>query len=102
MAEDKLRRRLKSFFRKDASGKSFLTNKEEESGSPSPSVHSADLPIRTTTSDSRTQPAANQLTPDVEHGEISLWDKAYDSLRNDKPELVSLYEDLLSRVLNNG
>ncbi|RAL17436.1 uncharacterized protein BO97DRAFT_402029 [Aspergillus homomorphus CBS 101889] len=29
----------------------------------------------------------------------SLWDNAYDSLRQEKPELLSEYEDLFSRVL---
>jgi DNA/RNA-binding domain of Phe-tRNA-synthetase-like protein len=33
---------------------------------------------------------------------MSLWDKAYDSLKQEKPELMSKYEDLLSRVLIRG
>lgn len=32
----------------------------------------------------------------------SLWDKAYDSLQQEKPEVLSVYEDLLSRVLIKG
>ncbi|KAJ5939665.1 hypothetical protein N7466_002799 [Penicillium verhagenii] len=30
---------------------------------------------------------------------ISLWDKAYDALKTEQPQLISNYEDLLSRVL---
>ena len=32
----------------------------------------------------------------------ALWDKAYDSLKQEKPKLLCSYEDLLSRVLMNG
>lgn len=33
---------------------------------------------------------------------VSLWDEAYDSLKQEQPELLSKYEDLLSRVLIKG
>lgn len=32
----------------------------------------------------------------------ALWDKAYDSLKQEKPKLLCRYEDLLSRVLIKG
>jgi hypothetical protein len=102
MAEDKIRKRLKALFRKDDPDKYILAIKDERSESRSSSVHSVAPPTCAATSDPSTQPTVDQLTPDVEHVEISLWDKAYDSLRDEKPELVSLYEDLLSRVLAKG
>ncbi|KAJ5606119.1 hypothetical protein N7510_008900 [Penicillium lagena] len=45
-----------------------------------------------------TQPLSAD-TIDAGSTPASLWDKAYDSLKQEKPELVSRYEDLLSRVL---
>lgn len=102
MAEDKLRKRFKALFRKDNPDKHILAIKDEGSDSPSSSVHSVAPPTCAATSDPSTQPTVEQLTWDAEHVEISLWDKAYDSLRDEKPELISLYEDLLSRVLANG
>ncbi|GFF54066.1 hypothetical protein IFM51744_08267 [Aspergillus udagawae] len=35
----------------------------------------------------------------TETSHTSLWDEAYDSLKQERPELLSAYEDLLSRVL---
>ncbi|KAJ5392566.1 NACHT-domain-containing protein [Penicillium cosmopolitanum] len=102
MAEDKLRKRFKALFRKDNPDKHILAIKDEGSDSPSSSVHSVAPPTCAATSDPSTQPTVEQLTWDAEHVEISLWDKAYDSLRDEKPELISLYEDLLSRVLANA
>lgn len=39
---------------------------------------------------------------DTESTPAPLWDKAYDSLKQEKPELLYRYEDLLSRVLVKG
>lgn len=39
---------------------------------------------------------------ETESTPASLWDKAYDSLKQEQPELLSEYEDLLSRVLIKG
>ncbi|KAF7172661.1 hypothetical protein CNMCM5623_004803 [Aspergillus felis] len=38
----------------------------------------------------------------TETSPTSLWDEAYDSLKQERPELLSGYEDLLSRVLINA
>jgi hypothetical protein len=32
----------------------------------------------------------------------SLWDKAYDALKDEKHDLIAKYENLLSRVLKRG
>lgn len=91
MGEGKLRQRLKKFSRKDVSPNSSLLRVVDNAS------HTSSLSNSTSTH----ARSASQLSAS-ENSDTTLWDDAYDALKDEKPELISLYEDLLSRVLATG